>query len=675
MSSRVPMACPNCRTLLMVREEYFGRVLECKKCLQPFIPSPADALSEPSSIGSTNDSTRRPSIEVECPHCHQQTKVRPRHLGRTVNCRLCDRPFVAALDPAVESSSEESKPVESAGVMGRELSQEDVDLRSELARIADRVVGVEGRLESLQGEVPRLDEGIERSIAGLDGWRREVAAFEARFSAIRREVDDLRERPTGEDEAASRSLAVEVVARLEAERDRAREEIERQQGELEALRHQNADLTRRAAEIDRRSLALESRLGSIEEGHLREVEKSTQLEEKLRELERVAANPEPAGELDRSIRQLFEEHASTRRLVDAQEEHRGSLGAGLAKLEAAQVEVDRVVAALRDRAEAGDLAVLENRKAIRDDLRRVAEDQDDLQGRLKAAEIEQGLLQDELKRFRLEMDALKAEALARSGRDRAEIAALRDELAARREPAEPAATSGAIAPDDPVESRVPPAPLVVGLAMAPPFDVDQLAQDLLDVVPAPEASADRMAPQAPVQPAANPVGLGAGLKPGSGVMNAEMDQVRRQFDRSTAEGNWAQSIALARKMVDLSRDQFGVRHMNHALWLRNLGACLIRQGILAEARAVLLSALEICTGEPPTNSLPHAICLIDLGDLLVAEGDHRQARTAFQKALTMLKMLGTAPDAPILLRAQANLNMTTAKTANPAGFATISITT
>jgi Tetratricopeptide repeat len=622
MPSRVPMACPNCRTPLMVRNEYFGRVLECKRCLHPFIPSPADTLP----------------------------------------------------DPAAESPSEGSKPIESAGVMGRELSGEIAGFRSELARIADRIGGVEGRLESLQGEVPRLDEGIERSIAGLNEWRGGVASLEARFSAICSEFDDLRERPTGEAEAAPQSLAVEVMARLEAERDRAREEIDRQQGELEALRHQNVDLTRRAVETDRRSLALESRLGSIEEDHLREVEKSTQLEEKLRELERVAANLEPASELDRSIRQLVEEHASTRRLVDAHEEHRGSLEAGLAKLEVAQIEVDLGVAALRDRAEAGDLAVLEDRKAIRDNLRRVAEDQDDLQGRLKAAEIEQGLLQDELKRFRIELDAIKAEALERSERDRAEIAALRDELAARRKPAEPAATLGAIVPD-PVEFQVPPAPLMVGLTKASPFDVDQLAYDLLDLVPPPAASAARTAPQVRVPPAANPVGLGAGLKPGSGEMNAEMDQTRRQFAQSMAEGNWAQSIALARKMVDFSRDQFGARDMKHALWLRNLGVCLTRQGILAEARAVLLSALEISTGELPTNTLPHAICLIDLGDLHVVEGDHRQARTAFQKALTILKMLGIAPDDPILLRVQANLNMMTAKTAKTAGFATVSITT
>jgi tetratricopeptide (TPR) repeat protein len=622
MPSRVPMACPNCRTPLKVREEYFGRVLECKKCLHPFIPSPADMLP----------------------------------------------------DPAGGPSSEGSKPVESAGVMGRELSREIADFRSELARIADRIGGVEGRLESLQGEVPRLDEGIERSSAGLNEWRREVAALEARFSAIRSEFDELREQPTGEIEPAPQSLAVEVMARLEAERDRAREEIDRQRGELEALQHQNADLMRRAVEIDRRSLALESRLGSIEEDHLREVEKSTQLEEKLRELERVAANPEPAGELDRSIRQLVEEHASTRRLVDAHEEHRGSLEAGLAKLEVAQIEVDRAVGALRDRAEVGDLAVLEDRKAIRDDLRRVAGDQDDLQGRLKAAEIEQGLLQDELKRFRLDMDAIKAEAVERSERDRAEIAALRDELAARRQPAEPAATLGTVVPD-PVESQVPPAPLVVGLTKASPFDFDQLAHDLLDLTPPPEVAVARTAPEVRVQPTANPVGLGAGLKPGSGEISAEMDRTRRQFAQSMAEGNWAKSIELARKMVDFSRDRFGAQDMKHALWLRNLGICLTRQGSLADARAVLLSALELSTGDLPANALPHAICLIDLGNLHVVEGDPRQARTAFQKALTIVKMLGIAPDDPIMLRAQAGLNMVTAKTANPPSFASVSITT
>jgi tetratricopeptide (TPR) repeat protein len=594
-----------------------------------------------------------------------------------VNCCLCNQPFLAALDPAGEASSEQSEPVESASVMRPELSREIADFRSELARIADRISGVEGRLESLQGkvsQVPRLDERIERSVAGLDEGRRELTALEARFSAILGEFAELRERQSSVSAASPQSLASEVVARLEAERDQAREEIERQQGELEALRHQNVDLTRRTVEIDRRSLALESRLGSIEAGQLREVEKSILVEQKLRELERIAANPEPAGELGQSIQQLVEEHASTRRLVDAHAEHRGSLEAGLANLEVARIEVAQVVAALRDRVEAGDFASLEDRKEIRDELRQGAEDRDDLQGRLKAAEIEQGLLQDELKRFRHELDAIKAEALERSESDRAEIAALRDELEARRAAVEPVATSSASLPE-PVEPQAPPSRLVVELAKPSPFDFDQFAYDLLDLAPPPGGSATRTAPRVRVQPAANPVGPGAGLNPGSGEISAEMDQTRSQFNQAMAEGNLAESIVLARKMVDFSRDQFGARSRKHVPWLRNLGVCLTQQGSLAEARDLLLSALEITTDGLPANPLPHAVCLIDLGDLHVVEGDHRQARTVYQKALTMLKVLGMAPNHPILLRAQAGLNQMTAKTANPTGFATVSITT
>ena len=585
----------------------------CKRCQHRFAPvSPACDVIDPTTLPEVpNAPLADEKVAVECPGCRQALKVRPRYLGSVVVCTRCDRQFIA-----------------SAGSDGGAAQGPGLALGSEIERLAERLGGVEASLEGLRSEEPRPDEGLERASAELEQQRRGIAALEASLSAVRGDFEEFRAKAGSDWEAERQAFAGEVLAGLEGERDLARQLLEQREVEVEQLRRQNAELASLGAEAETRSMALASRLDFLEEAARLGLEQQDRLGERLRTLEDAEAERA-------ALREQFEQ------LRDQND-------------------------AILEKSEAVSLQAKEGIEGLHERLRLVSDQQAERQGRLEetlarldALESEKTSLRGELEHLRRELDATRKD---------------------RTVPSPDPAASKDVGTDS-VEVISPPTAPVIGLNSVPTlFNLDRLAQDLLlDQL---GRTDDRSRPESPETRVAAPPGMSAVAGPSSPTpkpittdVAAEYNRLGQQFNLLRNQGNSAQAIATARRIVVYTSDHFGDRHIEHALWLRNLGMSLLNAGERAEARALILRALEISKANLNLDQLPYAICLIDLADVHLAEGDGRRARPFCQDGLAIMKTLNLANDHPLLMRAQGCMARIEVRNASFSVINTMSITT
>ncbi len=287
------------------------------------------------------------------------------------------------------------------------------------------------------------------------------------------------------------------------------------------------------------------------------------------------------------------------------------------------------------------LAVRQEMETVHELLRQVADDQTGRDGRLDAIESERASLHRELQGFQFDQEELRKDVLERFERFQAEMEGLRAELMAKLSSPPPVETRPApaeVRPTPLFQAAVPPAPPFVSV-------LDELAQDLaLDLLfrdgRRPEPRSPAVVPAIPTVPPAAP------------DITPEYKQLRDQFARAIDRGDQAGAIAAARLLVSYTRDHFGERRLEHALWLRNLAMSLSSAGEAAEALVLLPRALDICEANPDADPFPHAICLIDLAELYLAAGNDRQAKPACQRALEILKKLNVGPGSPLVSKAQ-----------------------
>jgi len=137
-------------------------------------------------------------------------------------------------------------------------------------------------------------------------------------------------------------------------------------------------------------------------------------------------------------------------------------------------------------------------------------------------------------------------------------------------------------------------------------------------------------------------------------ITAEYERLNDRFASFMNQGNPVEAIATARRLVSFTRDHFGEETTENALWLRNLGIMLSRQGNREEARELLLRARDISMLMLGSDQTPYAICLIDLAELHLAEGNRQEAMANCQQAMTILhKTLG--PSHPLTMKAQGTM--------------------
>ena len=685
MSDRIPVTCPNCRSALKIRTEFFGRRLECKRCRHRFAPSPADlidptSLPEP-SIGPPPDE----KVPVECPGCRRTLRVRPQYLGAVVLCKSCERRFVA-----MPASGDES-PRGPAGRAEGPRREDDGPDRDRLAferqvgQLAGRLGGVEARLEELHLEKPGWAAEIERAAAGWEDHRRDFAALEANFSSVRTEFEEFRGKMGSGWEAEGRAFAGEVEARFEGERDLDRRQLEQLRIEVEGLGRLVADLAGRGLEAEARERALESRLGLLEGAADHGTERGSRLEERLRELEGAEVERGAIGEevgLIRdqvhSLRQLAADQAEAlragleasraedsaiRRAIGGREGHHARLESAMASLDALRLDGEQGVAVLREELEAGQHGLREEVEKLHQQLRQVAGDQAGRHGRLEglldrldAGEAERNLLRQALENFRRELDAMRRDALAQSERSRSELAGLHAAMETRTSSPSPVVAASSAPRPDPEGTPPLPAVSITGpSAITSRFNFDQLALDLvLDQSVRPGGRSEAEGPATNLATSSTGAGVPAPSSPKAtpdpSDVTAECQRFGEQFLRSMNQGDYAGGIATARHLVAYTGDHYGDRSLEQALWLRNLGVGLSRAGEMAEARATLHRALDICRLKPDSDQNPAAICLIDLAELYLAMGDRRQAKTLCQQSLAILTK-GHGPDNPFVMRA------------------------
>ena len=331
-----------------------------------------------------------------------------------------------------------------------------------------------------------MGRGPRAMVAEWEQRRRSFAALEASFSAIRAEFEELRGEVGAGWEAERQAPAGRDVAGLEGERDLALDQLEKLQAEVEGLRRQNAELAGRGAEAETRSMALELRLGPLEERASRGIEQENHLEERLRGLEdpeavhsaiggnssdsairttRSGAPPtarprspgprlRPSGRLS-SIQQAIGDHeshrgatptarprspgpdsrasgrifASIRQAVNDREGRRVRLESASARLEASGLERGRDVNALREKLETGYAVVREEIEKLHELLQQVVNHHAERHGRLERSLDRLDPIESERASLRHEQEHLRQE----QERFRLEQDATRRELLAQSE--------------------------------------------------------------------------------------------------------------------------------------------------------------------------------------------------------------------------------------------------
>jgi chromosome segregation protein len=185
--------------------------------------------------------------------------------------------------------------------------------RQELASQAGRAA----RLDSVEAEIARAEEDLERTLAELSERERELDQAEAGFRDAdqhRREVDELRRR-AGE-EAAGRRVEIEALERAISSGERERDRLE---SELRDIDERSGALRAEQEEIEADIEGLDGQTSPLAERRLQLEDERRRATEKVEELEDIERRQQARLELLEARRRDIEETAGSRFLKT----HRG----------------------------------------------------------------------------------------------------------------------------------------------------------------------------------------------------------------------------------------------------------------------------------------------------------------------------------------------------------------
>jgi len=101
------VACNNCGGSLKIPEQGLGKIVKCPLCQKTFTAQAASGQSAPAPQGSGPPASAPPSsgtkdeaVVVVCASCQRSLKIARTNLGRTVECPLCKKTFMAQLAAA-----------------------------------------------------------------------------------------------------------------------------------------------------------------------------------------------------------------------------------------------------------------------------------------------------------------------------------------------------------------------------------------------------------------------------------------------------------------------------------------------------------------------------------------------------------------------------------------------
>jgi chromosome segregation protein len=170
--------------------------------------------------------------------------------------------------------------------------------------------GRAARLDAIEGELARVDDDLERTVAEIAERERELDEAEAAFRETdqhRREVDELRRR-AGE-EAAGRRVEIEALERSISSAERERDRLE---AELRSVRDRSAVLRREAEDTEADIERLDGQTSPLAERRAQLEDERRRAIEKVEELEDVERRQEARLELLEARRRDIEETAGSR---------------------------------------------------------------------------------------------------------------------------------------------------------------------------------------------------------------------------------------------------------------------------------------------------------------------------------------------------------------------------
>ena len=103
------------------------------------------------------------------------------------------------------------------------------------------------------------------------------------------------------------------------------------------------------------------------------------------------------------------------------------------------------------------------------------------------------------------------------------------------------------------------------------------------------------------------------------------------------KGNYRQALPYAERMVNSDRAKYGVKHIEYAESLVNLGLVYSYIGDYTLAESNFLQALNICKSTGKKDHPTYVACLQNLGDLYGDMGEHSQAEAYLVEALKIYR--------------------------------------
>ena len=364
-----------------------------------------DAVDGISCPRTSNPSRGGDKIDLECPGCRRNLRVRARYLGSPVICKRCGHQFVASTQSA--NGSPEGIPEQNFDLQrdGDKSGPESDAFDLSFSLLAEWLGKIRAKIEKFDSEKAGWNASLERATAVLAKQRSDITAIRERISAIHVELERVQMRDVSVTEDERRTFTQEIALRFAGERELAEHRLELLRVEIEELRRQDGELARCRVEAKDHSLNLEVRLSLLEEASPRSLEQFDQFREKFRALEEYSSGwatireqldllrdqnsslrqfgAYQAQEVQADLAALRAEHASIQvRLVDHRE-HQGRLETATTRLEAAQYEERRDNAIQREE--------LEKRLGrLEEDSPRCLEQVDHLRERFRALEEPSG---------------------------------------------------------------------------------------------------------------------------------------------------------------------------------------------------------------------------------------------------------------------------------------------
>ncbi len=130
--------CPHCSTALKIRRVFVGQQVQCKHCEKAFVAEDAGLPGTVETGEAAAHPVQTPStgerIVVTCPTCQTTLSVRRIYIGRQVRCKQCDDTFLVSDPTPGDLPSPSTQP--------------------------DRFE-TDGRLESLQLEISHLNQELK----------------------------------------------------------------------------------------------------------------------------------------------------------------------------------------------------------------------------------------------------------------------------------------------------------------------------------------------------------------------------------------------------------------------------------------------------------------------------------------------------------------------------------